>query len=130
MKKAAKLRIERLDKNRAGRSLSYIDQDIMRELGLNTGDIIEIKGKKATPGIAVSSAPDKGENTIRLDGIQRLNVGATIGEYVDIRPAEVYPAQEVILTPTRSNIDLKRQADAIMSMVNARKKGSNGVQTG
>ncbi|MEJ2250427.1 MAG: CDC48 family AAA ATPase [Candidatus Lokiarchaeota archaeon] len=110
---AAKLRIERLDKNRSGRSLCYIDQDVMRELGLNTGDIIEVKGKKATPGIAVSSAPDKGQRVIRLDGIQRLNVGATIGEFVEIHSAEVFPAQKVILTPTRANIDLKKQADAI-----------------
>ncbi|MBD3215860.1 MAG: CDC48 family AAA ATPase [Candidatus Lokiarchaeota archaeon] len=109
----ANLRIERLDKERSGRSLSYIDQEAMKELGLSTGDIIEIKGKKKTTGIAVASPQDRETNVIRLDGIQRLNAGATIGEYVEIKSAEVYEAEEVILTPTRPNIDLKRQADAI-----------------
>ncbi|TXT60312.1 MAG: Cell division cycle protein 48 [Promethearchaeota archaeon] len=109
----ANLRIERLDKERSGRSLSYIDQEAMKELGLNTGDIIEIKGKKKTTGIAVASPHDRETNVIRLDGIQRLNAGATIGEYVEIKSAEVYEAEEVILTPTRPNIDLKRQAEAI-----------------
>lgn len=109
----SKLRIERLDKERSGRSLCYIDLDAMKKLGLSTGDIIEIKGKKKTTGIAVASPKDKESNIIRLDGIQRLNAGATIGEYVEIIPAEVYDADEVILTPTRANIDLKRQAEAI-----------------
>ena len=54
-KKRAKLRIERLEKSRSGRSLCYIDQYIMIALALNTGDIIEIRGKKKTTGIAVSS---------------------------------------------------------------------------
>ncbi|MFX1503613.1 MAG: CDC48 family AAA ATPase [Promethearchaeota archaeon] len=111
--KTAKLRIERLEKSRSGRSLCYIDQDIMLELGLNTADIIEIRGKKKTTGIAVSSVQDRGKGIIRLDGLQRLNAGATIGEYVTIQLAEVYPAVEIVLTPTRPNIDLKRQAEAI-----------------
>ncbi len=115
IKETTKLRIERLEKSRSGRSLCYIDQDVMFDLGLNTGDIIEIRGKKKTTGIAVSSAPDRGKGIIRLDGLQRLNAGATIGEYVSLKIAEVYPAIELVLTPTRPNIDLKRQADAIKS---------------
>ena len=114
-RKKTKLRIERLEKSRSGRSLCYIDQDVMFELGLSTGDIIEFRGKKKTTGIAVSSASDRGKGIIRLDGLQRLNAGATIGEFVSLQLAKVYPAIEIILTPTRPNIDLKRQADAIKS---------------
>ncbi|MHA1931944.1 MAG: CDC48 family AAA ATPase [Promethearchaeota archaeon] len=114
-KKITKLRIERLEKSRSGRSLCYIDQDVMLNLGLSTGDIIEIRGKKKTTGIAVSSANDRGKGIIRLDGLQRLNAGATIGEYISLQLAKVYPAIEIVLTPTRPNIDLKRQADAIKS---------------
>ncbi len=112
-KTSLKLRIERLEKSRSGRSLCYIDQDIMIAQNLNTGDIIEIRGKKKTTGIAVSSVSDRGKGTIRLDGLQRLNAGATIGEFISVKLAEVYLAAEITLTPTRPNIDLKRQADAI-----------------
>ena len=111
--KEAKLRIEELDKSRSGRSLCYIDQNILEQLDLTTGNIIEIRGKKKTTGIVVSSINDKGKGIIRLDGLQRLNAGATIGEFVTIRLARVYPAREIVLTPTKANIDLKRQADAI-----------------
>ncbi len=111
--KEAKLRIEELDKSRSGRSLCYIDQNILEQLGLTTGNIIELRGKKKTTGIVVSSINDKGRGIIRLDGLQRLNAGATIGEYVTIRLAKVFPAREIVLTPTKANIDLKRQAEAI-----------------
>jgi transitional endoplasmic reticulum ATPase len=107
------LRIERLEKERSGRSLCYIDAEIVRKMGLVTGDIIEIFGKKNTAGIVVSSNEDKGKNVIKIDGLQRLNCGATIGEYVKIRKAEVIEAKEVVLSPTRPDVDLKRQADAI-----------------
>ncbi|TFF69351.1 MAG: AAA family ATPase [Promethearchaeota archaeon] len=112
-KKKFKLRIEELDKSRSGRSLCYIDQEILEQLGLTTGNIIEIRGKKKTTGIVVSSIADKGKGIIRLDGIQRLNAGATIGEFVTIKEARVYAAEEIELTPTKPDIDLKRQADAI-----------------
>jgi transitional endoplasmic reticulum ATPase len=112
-RKKIKLRIEELDKSRSGRSLCYIDQQVVEQLGLTTGNIIEIRGKKKTTGIVVSSIVDKGKGIIRLDGIQRLNAGATIGEYVDIKEAKVYAAEEIELTPTKPDIDLKRQADAI-----------------
>ena len=112
-KNTAKLRIERLEKNRSGRRLCYVDQTIVNEIGLSTGDIVEIKGKKKTTGIIVSSVADKGKGIIRIDGLERLNAGATIGEYVSIKLADVYPAEQIILTPTRPNIDMKRQAEAI-----------------
>ncbi|KKN23359.1 hypothetical protein LCGC14_0905810 [marine sediment metagenome] len=115
IRKITKLRIERLKKGRSGRSLCYISQDVMFNLELSTGDIIEIRGKKKTTGIAVSSSEDKGKEVIRLDGLQRLNAGATIGEFVSVQLAEVYPAKEIVLTPTRPDLDLKRQADAIKS---------------
>ncbi len=113
IKKTLKLRIERLEKNRSGRSLCYVDQDALKELGLSTNDIIEIRGKKKTTGIVVSSAADRGKGILKLDGLQRLNAGATIGEYVSIQLADVYPAEEIVLTPTRPDIDMKRQAEAI-----------------
>jgi len=111
--KEIKVRIEELEKSRSGRSLCYVDPQILERLDLTTGNIIEIQGKKKTTGIVVSSMVDNGNAIIRLDGLQRLNAGATIGEMVSIKLATVYNAEEISLTPTKSNIDLKKQADAI-----------------
>jgi transitional endoplasmic reticulum ATPase len=113
MPKSAKLRIERLESSRSGRSLCYVDQSIMERLGLSTGDIIEIIGRKTTAGIVVASFADKGKEIIRIDGIQRLNLGSTIGEFVTIRYINVEPAREIELAPTKDIYDIKKQADAI-----------------
>ncbi len=113
--KEIKVRIEELEKSRSGRSLCYLDQEIVGNMDLSTGSIIEIKGKKKTTGIVVASIADKGRGTIRLDGLQRLNAGATIGEYITIKLAKIYPAEEIVLTPTKANIDLKKQSESILA---------------
>jgi len=109
----AQLRIEKLEANRSGRSLCYIDQNIMDNLGISTGDIIEILGKKRTAGIAVASFADKGKGVIRIDGIQRTNLGSTIGEYVTISQTQASPAREIELAPTKAIYDIKKHADII-----------------
>ena len=113
--KEIKVRIEELEKSRSGRSLCYLDQEIVGNMDLSTGSIIEIRGKKKTTGIVVASIADKGRGTIRLDGLQRLNAGATIGEYITIKLAKIYPAEEIVLTPTKANIDLKKQSESILA---------------
>jgi len=113
--KEIKVRIEELEKSRSGRSLCYLDHEIVENMGLSTGSIIEIRGKKKTTGIVVASIADKGRGTIRLDGLQRLNAGATIGEFISIKLAKIYPAEEIVLTPTKANIDLKKQSESILA---------------
>ena len=113
VKEAVKLRIERLDASRSGRSLCYIDQTILDNMRLSTGDIIEIIGRKRTAGIVVASFADKGKEIIRLDGIQRKNLGSTIGEFVTIQPTIASPAREIELAPTKAIYDIKKQADII-----------------
>jgi len=85
----------------------------MESLGIATGDIIEIIGKKRTAGIVVASFSDKGKEIIRIDGIQRLNLGSTIGEFVTIQPALASPAREIELAPTKAIYNIKKQADVI-----------------
>ena len=113
IKKTVKLRIERLEPSRSGRSLCYVDQTTLDNLGLATGDIVEIIGRKRTAGIVVASFADKGKEIIRIDGIQRLNLGSTIGEFVTIQPTLASPAIEIELAPTKEIYDIKKQADII-----------------
>ncbi len=111
--KEAKLRIERLDSSRSGRSLCYIDQTVLDNMRLSTGDIVEIIGRKRTAGIVVASPADRGKNVIRIDGIQRKNLGSTIGEFVTIQPTIASPAREIELAPTKAIYDIKKQAEII-----------------
>lgn len=108
-----RLKIASLEASRSGRSLCYIDQNIMNDLRLSTGDIIEIFGRKRTAGIVVASLAEKGKNLIKIDGIQRKNLGSTIGEFVTIKPTLASPAREIELAPTKEIYDIKAQADII-----------------
>jgi len=111
--KTSKLRIERLDASRSGRSLCYIDQTVLDNMRLSTGDIVEIIGRKRTAGIVVASPADRGKKVIRIDGIQRKNLGSNIGEIVTIKPTRASPAREIELAPTKAIYDIKKQADII-----------------
>ena len=113
VKRTAKLRVERLEPSRSGRSLCYIDQTVLDNLGLSTGDIVELIGKKRTAGIVVASFADKGKSIIRIDGIQRKNLGSTIGEFITVQPTLAAPAREIELAPTKAIYDIKKQADLI-----------------
>ena len=117
-----RLKIEGLEKARSGRSLCYVDQTILDNMGLATGDIIELIGRKRNAGIAVASFLDKGKDIIRIDGIQRLNLGSTIGEFVAIRPTPASPAREIELAPTKEIYDIKKQADIIKRSIYYLKK--------
>jgi transitional endoplasmic reticulum ATPase len=108
-----RLKVARLEPSRSGRSLCYVDQQILDDLKLSTGDIIELIGKERTAGIAVSSFADKGKNIIRIDDALRLNLGSTIGEFVTIRPTLASPAKEIELAPTKEISDIKKQLDII-----------------
>ena len=112
-KNDVRLRVEELEKDRSGRRLCWVDAEVVKNMSLETGDIIEIFGKKNTSGIIVSSNPDRGKGTIKFDGLLRINSGSAIGEFVNIRKAIVSDAQEVSLSPTRSGFDLRGQGQTI-----------------
>ncbi len=68
---------------------------------MNSGDIIEIKGKsKSTAAIVWPAHPsDEGLGFIRIDGYLRQNIGVGIGDKVLVQKAEVKDAEKVTIAP-------------------------------
>ncbi|MHA1340785.1 MAG: CDC48 family AAA ATPase [Promethearchaeota archaeon] len=114
------LRVDEISKSSAGRSICRIPTDIMQKYGLNAGDIVEIIGKKSSVAIVFPSPKDKGEKIIRIDGLTRLNCGATVGEYVKVRRATVRPARYVKLSFTQSNIQLTGGVKTLLSYMQSK----------
>ncbi|MEM2958437.1 MAG: CDC48 family AAA ATPase, partial [Candidatus Jordarchaeaceae archaeon] len=95
------LRVEEAQKRDAGRFIVRIDNAAMEKLGIQTGDIVEIKGKKTTAAIAWPAYPeDKDKGLVRMDGYLRRNANVSLGDKVIIRKANEKPATSVILAPT------------------------------
>ncbi len=96
-----KLKVQESRKRDVGRSIIRLDSDTMKELGANTGDIIEIKGKdQTTAAIAWPAYPqDQGLGIIRIDSRIRKNANITIDEDVSITKVEEVIAKTVTLAP-------------------------------
>ena len=73
----------------AGRGIARVSIEVMKKLGLVSGDVIEIQGKKKAAAIVWPGfAQDTGSAILRIDGNIRGNAGTGIDEKVKIRKSE------------------------------------------
>ncbi|GJE01496.1 MULTISPECIES: CDC48 family AAA ATPase [Methylobacterium] len=97
-----------------GRGVARIGAALLDTLKIQEGEAIEIIGKRHTTALAIAlGAEDEGLSIIRLDGLQRVNAGVGSGDYVEIRRAEVRPAQRVVLAPAQKNLRLQGSGEAL-----------------
>ena len=90
-----------------GRGKVRIDDTSMRAIGVTTGDVIEINGKKQTGAIAWPAYPEDQEGgIIRMDGIVRKNAGLSLGEKVVVKKADVKVSKSLTIAPTQYSITL------------------------
>jgi len=95
------LKVTEAEHRDIGRFIVRIDAMSMEKLGVRTGDIIQIKGKRATAAIAWPAYQgDKGREIIRMDGRIRRNAGVSLSEKVTVSRANEEPARNVTLAPT------------------------------
>ena len=95
------LKVAEAEHRDIGRFIVRIDAVSMEKLGVRTGDIIQIKGKRITAAIAWPAYQgDKGREIIRMDGRIRRNAGVSLGEKVSVMRANEEPARNITLAPT------------------------------
>ncbi|NJF24810.1 CDC48 family AAA ATPase [Thermococcus sp. Bubb.Bath] len=100
-RKEVKLKVAPAHQRDVGRGIVRIDRRAMRELGVQSGDIVEIIGTKNTAAVVWPAYPeDEGLEVIRMDGTIRKNAGVGLGDEVTLRKAEVKEARKVIVAPT------------------------------
>src|SRR5437879_6184680 len=69
-------------------------------LGVDVGEIIQILGKKSTAAkLFRVMQEDEGKGIIRIDGLVRRNVGVSLGDKIEVRKAEVLPAERITIAP-------------------------------
>jgi len=95
-----KLRVAEAKERDIGRKIARVDSQVIRDLGLSPGDIIEIIGKKSTVAIVWPAyKEDDGMGLIRIDYEVRRNAGVKVGDYVVISKADAKPATKIVLAP-------------------------------
>ena len=70
----------------AGRGIARLTDPFMQAIGIVSGEIIEIKGKKKTYArVLPASLDDADRDILRIDGNLRGNAGVAIDDVVTIR---------------------------------------------
>ncbi len=85
-----------------GRRIARIDPKVAEELGLSTGDAIEITAEKEKTTVLNWPAyqEDYGKGLIRIDGYSRSKLDVGINDRVDVRKVEVKKAKSIVIAPT------------------------------
>ena len=99
--KTLTLRVADAYQRDVGRGIARVDPKVVDDLGLTSGDVIQIVGKKKTTALSWPGyETDFGKGTIRIDGYLRNNAGVSIDDKVTIRKIEAKVAQRITLAPT------------------------------
>jgi len=104
-----------------GRAIARIDPKDMRLLGLESGDIILIEGKRTTPVKIMPCYPeDRDKQIIQIDGISRENAQSGIDEKVKVTKTTYRQAVRIKLKPDTKSGSLFKSNDAkyIGSLIN------------
>jgi len=99
-KNSISLRVKDALKRDAGRGIARLDTRNMERLGLSSGDLISIKGKRRTVAKAMPGyEEDREASVIRIDGSIRDNASVGIDDKVEISKIEGKEAAHVTLAP-------------------------------
>ncbi len=95
------LRVAEAKPKDVGRGIARIDPAVVNILGLTTGDVILVEGKRKTVAICWPGYPeDENRGIIRIDGSIRKNADVGIDEKVGIRKTKAKMAEKVKLALT------------------------------
>jgi len=88
-----------------GRGIIRLGSNVMQDMGIQEGDIVELEGERKTTAIAIRPYPsDAGLNIARIDGLVRRNASVGVGDNLKIRKADAKEAKKVILAPAQKGM--------------------------
>jgi transitional endoplasmic reticulum ATPase len=97
------LKVKEAKVNEVGRGMARLDPNVFRQMGLSSGDVLLLEGKRKAAAIVWQGPEsDRGKNVIRLDGILRHNAGVSIDEEINISKGDCQDAQTIQLGPTQA----------------------------
>ena len=107
-----KLKVAEAVQDDVNRGLIRIDSVLLKKLGLNSGDIVEIEGGRKTVGIVDRSYPgDISLGIVRMDPNIRRNAKTSLGDIVTIRKTAVVEAKKVTVAPARKDFMIKAPSE-------------------
>ena len=112
--RSARLQVAPARQEESGQGVARMPRSALQKLGITEGDVVQITGKRTTPGIAMAAyQEDDSLDVVRLDGLQRGNAQVGSGEHVDIAKAESRPATRVVFAPAQREMRLQGPTQAL-----------------
>src|SRR5579883_2978797 len=103
-----------------GHGIARVDPDIVDSEGWQTGDVLEIFGKKKTFALLwPGSASDACKGLIRIDGYIRNNAGVGIDDKVIVKKTTARPAESITLAP-REPLRITGGEDYLLQLLEGR----------
>lgn len=94
------LRVAEASQRDFGRGIARIDPQNMKKMNVQTGDVIQITGKKKTAAKVMPTYPEnRGKDLLQIDGIIRNNAFIGIGDSVYIGTIHAEKAEKIVLAP-------------------------------
>lgn len=95
-----------------GRGLARLDPKDLENLGMKVGDIIQIKGKRATVAKVMPAFKEaRGKGIIQIDGITRANAGVSLDEKITVAKVSPKPASKIVIKPVGGATTLMKERD-------------------
>ena len=112
--KAIRVQVQGAKGQDVGKGVARLGRKTFDRLGVDEGAVVEITGKRTTAALALPPYPeDEGLDLIRLDGLQRANADAGIGDHVQVRKADMKAARRITIAPAQPNMRLMGSGDAL-----------------
>jgi len=107
------LRVAEAKAKDVGRGIVRIDPQDLERIGAETGDIVEIEGKRKTVAKAMPAYPeDRRKSLIQMDGLLRGNAQVSLDEKINVKKTDSSPAEKIVLSPLTLVKSASRDGDA------------------
>ena len=96
------LKVAEAEQRDVGRKIARVDPDIAKQLGIISGDALELTslGRKSTVLNWPAKENDRGKGLIRIDGHIRNRLDVGINDLIEIKVVESRVAKEITFAPT------------------------------
>ncbi|MFW9824635.1 MAG: CDC48 family AAA ATPase [Candidatus Thorarchaeota archaeon] len=106
-----KVKIRDAYKGDAGRGRIRIDPQVIEEMNLKTGDVIEIihsvAGKKTAALLYPGKDEDRSSNAVRIDSSLRRNLNASLDDVVEIRKIDANLADRITFAGVEESVIIR-----------------------
>ncbi len=100
MGEAVTLRVAEAFQQDIGLGSARLDVQTRQRLKVGLGDVVEIRGRKATPAVVSRAQPDdEGKGLVRIEAVVRRNAGVSIGDRISVQRIDCPNADSVTIAP-------------------------------